>query len=85
MDSINITNARQDLFKLAAQTIATSRPIRITSKNGDVVMLSAEDWNALEETLFLNSNAELRDSILEGRKTPASDCAGLEDIGWDIK
>lgn len=82
MEIIPITNARNDFFQLAEKTAQYGAPIRITSKKGDVVMISASDWDAIQETLFLNSNKEVRDSILDGMKAPLSEF--VEDIGWDI-
>lgn len=82
MEIIPITNARNDFFQLAEKTAQYGTPVRITSKKGDVVMLSASDWDAIQETLFLSSNKELRESILGGMEAPLSDF--VEDIGWDI-
>jgi len=82
MEIIPITNARSDLFHLAEKTVQDGTPVRITSKKGDVVMLSASDWDAIQETLFLHANKEVRESILEGLQAPLSDF--VEDVGWDI-
>lgn len=82
MENISITNARNELFQLAEKTVQYGHPIRILSKKGDVVMISAADWEAIEETLLLNTNEGVRESILEGMKAPLEDF--VEDIGWDI-
>ena len=82
MESINITNARQNLFSLAEQTVTSSKPIRITSKTGDVVLLSAADWESVEETLYLHSVPGLVEDIIAGGDESIEDCATLEDIGW---
>lgn len=82
MDIIPITNARNDLFQLAEKTAEYGTPVRITSKKGDVVMISASDWDAIQETIFLNSNKEVRESITQGMNAPLSEFT--EDIGWDI-
>ena len=82
METVPITNARNDFFQLAEKTAQNGFPVRITSKKGDVVLLSASDWEAIQETLFLHTNKDVRESILEGMKAPLSDF--VEDIGWDI-
>jgi prevent-host-death family protein len=84
MKSVPITKARQDIFNIIEQTIVNSEPIQITSKKGDVVMVSLEDWSAIQETLYLLGIPGMRESILNGAKEPTSECKSLEDIGWDI-
>lgn len=83
METVSITNARNDLYRLAENAAQYGIPVRITGKKGDVVLLSADDWDAIQETIFLNTNKEVRDSILDLMKAPDSDF--VEDIGWDIK
>jgi prevent-host-death family protein len=82
VETIPLTNVRNDFIQLAEKTAQFGDPVRITSDKGDVVILSASDWDAIQETLFLNANPKVRDSILEGMRAPQSDF--VEDIGWDI-
>ena len=84
MKTVPVSNARQDIFNIIEQTIVSSEPIQITSKKGDVVMLSLEDWSAIQETLYLLEIPEMRESILNGSKEPIGECKSLEDIGWNI-
>ena len=85
MKTVPITNARQDIFNIIEQTIVTSEPIQITSKKGDVVVVSLQDWSAIQETLYLLGIPGMRESILEGAKEPIDECKSLEDIGWNIQ
>ncbi len=80
MNSINITNARKNLFKLVEQVVDSHEPVHITGKNGAAVILSEEDWKNIEETLYLTSIPGMRDSILEGLKTDIDEC--FEEIEW---
>lgn len=84
MKTVPVSNARQDIFNIIEQTIVNSEPIQITSKKGDVVMISLEDWSAIQETLYLLQIPGMRESILEGSKESIDECKSLEDIGWDI-
>ena len=84
MKTVPVSNARQDIFNIIEQTIVSSEPIQITSKKGDVVMLSLEDWSAIQETLYLLEIPGMRESILDGAKEPIGECKSLEDIGWNI-
>ncbi|WP_446897208.1 hypothetical protein ACSVC9_09265 [Clostridium sp. LBM24168] len=43
MKTYNVTSARNDIYNIINQTIVNSKPFQITSKNGDVIMLSAKD------------------------------------------
>ena len=52
MDAINITSARKDLYNLVAGVNASHRPVTITSKTGNAVLISDEDWKDIEETLY---------------------------------
>ena len=58
MMNINITNARAELFKLASSCIKYNNVININTKEGNVVMLSEEDYNNLIETLYLAEDCE---------------------------
>lgn len=82
MKVINITKARQDLYNLVDEAISTSQPIQILGKRGGAVLVSTEDWNAIQETLHLLSIPNMREELLEGINTPLDEC--VEDIGWDI-
>ena len=84
MRTIPVTNARRDIFNIIEQTIVNSEPIQITSKKGDVVMISLEDWSAIQETLYLLSMPGIRESILEADKVPLDKWKEAKDIGWDI-
>ncbi len=80
MNTINVTNARKNLYKLVKSIIDSHKPVHITGKDGSVIMIAEEDWNAIEETLFLSSNPKLKKSILDGMKEPIDKCS--EDLDW---
>ena len=80
MNSLNVTSARKNLYKIIKSINDSHEPIHITGKNGSVVMLAEEDWNAIEETLFFSSDQKLRDSIINGLKEPIDKCS--EKLDW---
>ena len=84
MDAINITNARQNFFNIAEQAVTSSKPVRITSKTGDVVLISASDWDAIEETMYLHSVPGIAESIIEGMNAPEEGLIKEEDFKWDV-
>ena len=84
MKIIPVTEARQNIYKLIEDTISSSEPVQITYKKGNVVLISEEDWKALQETLYLLSVPGLRESIQEAENTPIEEMKTLEDLGWDL-
>ena len=73
MGSVNITNARKDLYKIVDQVNESHEPIHITGKNGSAVLVGEDDWKSIEETLFLMSIPGMRESIVDGMNTPAEE------------
>ncbi len=80
MTTLNATEARSNLYSLIDEASNTHKPIRITGKRANAVLLSEEDWNAINETLFLVSIPGMRDSIIEGMNTKLDECD--KDIDW---
>ncbi len=80
MATLSATEARKNLYRLIDETSATHEPITITGKRGNAVLISESDWRAIQETLFLVNIPGMRESIIEGFKTPIEDCSG--DLDW---
>ena len=53
MTTTNITNFRKNAFDYVEQTIKYNQPINITTKDGNAVLLSEEDYSGIMETLYL--------------------------------
>ena len=71
MNSINATNARKNLYQLIVDVNNNSTPITITNSRGkNAVLLSEEDWNALQETIYLNSVPGMAESIIAADEEP---------------
>jgi prevent-host-death family protein len=72
MTAISATAARKDLYNLISEVNDSSDPITITNKRGkNAVLISENDWNALQETLYLNSIPGMADSIVNADFTDA--------------
>ncbi len=80
MSSINITNARKDLYRIVESVNETHDPIHITGKNSSAVLVGEDDWKSIEETLYLLSIPGMRDSIIDGMKTPIEKLES--DLDW---
>lgn len=70
MNSINVTNARKNLYRLVENLAETHEPVYITGKNSSAVLIGEDDWRSIEETLYLLSVPGMRDSIAKGMKEP---------------
>ena len=77
---ISASQARANIYNLIDETAQNHEPVLITGKRNNVVMLSQEDWNAIEETLYLNTIPHLATSIQNAMST--SDDEFSEIIEW---
>ena len=75
MRTVNSTLARNSIYKLIDKTNENSEPIIITGKRGNAVLISEDDWRAIQETLFLLSIPNMRESIIAGMKEPIKKCS----------
>ncbi len=82
MYNTNITQARSNLYKLVDMTIEDGEIININTKKGNAVIISETDYNALMETLYLNTNPEVKKSIIDGINTPIEECIAEEQVEW---
>jgi prevent-host-death family protein len=77
---MSATEARKQLYKLLDDVAASHEPIEITGKRSSAVLVSEDDWRAVQETLHLLSIPGMRESILEGMATPVEE---LDDkLDW---
>jgi antitoxin YefM len=80
MTTLNVTEARANLYKLIEDTSVNHEPVVITSKHGNAVLLAEDDWNAINETLHLLSVRRMRESILEGMQESIDKSA--TELNW---
>ncbi len=72
MSVMNASDARSNLYRLIDQTNESHEPVIISGKRNNAVLLSEEDWNSIQETLFLVSIPGMKESIIESMKEPLS-------------
>ncbi len=80
MTTLNVTEARANLYKLIDDTLVNHEPVVITGKRGNAVLLAEDDWNAINATLHLLSVPGMRESILEGMQEKIDNCAA--ELEW---
>lgn len=82
MTNINITSFRKDIYNLLENTIKYNEPINISTKNGNAVVLSEEDYNNLMETLYLESTPDLRDELIKRSKDSEKEFVYEKNVEW---
>ena len=74
MTTVRAAQAKSKLRQLIDQTARSHEPIVITDVRSNAVLISEEDWRAIQETVYLLSIPGMRTSIRKGLKTPVSQC-----------
>ena len=77
---ITASEARASLYRLIDQTSESHQPILISGKRNSAVLVSADDWQAIQETLYLLSVPGMRESIKKGMAEPLDKSA--KKLGW---
>ena len=82
MQHVTANTAKNNLDGLLDTVIELGESVSIATDKGAAILVSQEEWDGLQETLYLQSIPGMVESIKEAREAPASE--RLEDIGWDI-
>jgi len=80
MTTLTASEARANLYRLLDEAAETHQPIRISGKRSNGVLISEEDWSAIQETLYLLSIPGMRESIKKGMETPTNKLE--KDLDW---
>ncbi len=80
MPTITATEARKRLYNLVDDVAESHEAVQIVGKRNSAVLVSEEDWRAIQETLYLTSIPEMRESICEGLNTRIEECE--EELDW---
>ena len=80
MINLNISNARDKLYNLASSCIKYNDVVNISTKEGNVVLLSEDDYRSLIESLYLAGVKGVYEDIEEAVKTPTSEFS--KDAPW---
>lgn len=80
MKTLSASEARANLYRLMDQAAESHQPIVIAGKRGSSVLISSEDWDAIQETLHLLAVPGMRESIKAGMAEPVDAC--VEELDW---
>lgn len=75
MTTLTVSEVRANLYKLLDKSAETHEPIQITGKRHNAILISEDDWRAVQETLYLLSIPGMRESIRKGLKAPLKKCS----------
>ncbi len=80
MRTVAAEKVKSNFTKILDDAAASHEPIHITSKKSHGILVSEDDWRAIQETLYLLSIPKMRESIRRGLKTPIDKCA--TELPW---
>jgi len=80
MGQLTASEARANIYRLMDEAATTHEPILITGKRHNAVLISQEDWESIQETLYLLSIPGMRESIKNGMNETPDQC--LPDLAW---
>ena len=70
MNALSASEARANLYRLIDETASSHKPVLISGKRNNAVLIAADDWSAIQETLHLLSVPGMRESIKAGMAEP---------------
>lgn len=80
MTTLTATLARTRLYSLLDEVTKSHEPVQITGKRNNGILISEDDWRAIQETLYLTAIPGMKDSIVKGMKTPVTKCS--KELDW---
>ena len=80
MSILSASQARANLYRLIDETAKSHEPVLITGKRNNAILISEDDWKAIQETIYLNSIPGMPESIIKGMNTPIEKCS--EKLDW---
>ena len=80
MPTLTASEARSNLYRLIDDVATNHEPVIITGKRHNAVLVSADDWASIQETVYLLSIPGMRESIREGMSNLGDECA--KELSW---
>ena len=80
MHTLTASEARSNLYRLIDDAATNHEPVVITGKRHNAVLVSAEDWASIQETIYLLSIPSMRELIREGMSSSEEECA--KGLSW---
>ena len=82
MTTTTITNFRKNVYSMVENTVRFNEPVNITTKDGNAVMISEEEYLGLIETLYLTSIPGMKEKLVEGLNTSLAETVSEDEVVW---
>ena len=82
MNIVTASEARANLYRLIDDSAESHHPVIIKGKRNTAVLVSGDDWAAIQETLFLTSIPGMRESILQSMNAPRGEFVKASELDW---
>ena len=84
MKILNATTVRRNFFDILDNTIQYNQPVHITTKRGNAVLISEDDYTGFLETMHLLSSPQTKKEIMDGINTPLEECVDESEVNWNV-
>lgn len=78
MENVNATNFRKNIFEYLNSAVSFGDVINISTKNGNAILISEDEYNSLVETVYLLSIPGMKEKLIDGKKASLDDCQELK-------
>lgn len=82
MFNINVTNLRKNIFDVLEKSVKYNEHINVSTKDGNAIIMSEDDYKGLMATLELTSIPAMKQKIIDGLEVPLSDCVSEDEVVW---
>ncbi len=82
MITANTSTFRKKLYTTLEQVVKYNQIAKINTKDGDAVIISADDYKNIMETMYISSHPQLKADLLEAKKAPDSDFIPADEVKW---
>ena len=78
MENVNATNFRKNIFEYLNSAVSFGDVINVSTKNGNAIVISEDEYNSLVETVYLLSIPGMKEKLIDGKNTSLDDCQELK-------
>ena len=78
MENVNATNFRKNIFEYLNSAVSFGDVINVSTKNGNAIVISEDEYNSLVETVYLLSISGMKEKLMDGKNTSLDDCQELK-------
>lgn len=82
MTTTTVTNFRKNIYDFVGNAIRYNDPVQITTRNGNAVVLSEEEYNGMLATLELMRIPGMTEHIRAAANDPDDQYVPAEEVGW---